>query len=63
MSRTAEIDFDNCVDETDEAVCIIVYGEKVWIPRSVIVDGVPLQDEGPGTVEVQEWFAVRKELI
>ena len=46
---------------TDKALCVVVEGEEVWIPRSQIHDDSEVWDEGhEGTLVVPLWLAEAK---
>ena len=56
-----EIEIDELVKKTDEAILIRIGDEKTWVPQSQCEDW---PDEGdPGTVLMKEWIAVEKDLI
>lgn len=58
------IEFDECRRETAKAVCLVVEGNDVWIPRSVIVPGfVPGVSDGAGRTWVAEWWATKEGLV
>lgn len=68
MSNTepCRIDFDEIEATTDDAILIAIDLEKVWIPRSQILDE---EDDdfpvggGSGWLEIPEWIALEKGLI
>lgn len=50
MSDYAEIEYDDCVKETDMAVCIKIDKRDHWIPRSMLDDEeqIPYEHDGGG---------------
>lgn len=58
-----EVGFDEVVRDSDSELAVLfdIGGEKVWIPRSQLRDGV--YDEGDLTFEIPEWLALEKGLI
>ena len=56
-----EIDVDEVVKETDEAILIRIEDEEMWIPTSQCEDW---PDEGEaGIVTMMEWIAIEKDLV
>lgn len=51
-----------CIKATDAALLLLLEtGEKHWVPRSVIVDGSEVTEEGQeGEVVIQGWFAEKE---
>lgn len=53
--------------ETDDAVLILCAEGKVWIPKDCIEDGheTDFSDDYAANfeMEVEEWFAIKKELV
>ena len=60
MTDTAEINYDQIIHETEQAMLIDV-GEDdgVWIPKSVIQD----RDEDAKALFVEEWWAFENGMI
>ena len=56
-----DIDIDELVKETDEAILIRIGDEKIWIPQSQCEDWPNEGDSG--VVIMKEWIAEDKELI
>lgn len=53
------LQFDEMVKDATASVCFDFAGQRVWIPKSVIVDEPDLHHK---TVEVQVWFAMERGL-
>ena len=65
-AEPCRIDFDEIEVTTDDAIKIVIDQEKVWIPRSQILDEMDDDFEigsGPGWIEIPEWLALEKGLI
>lgn len=56
--ETEQIEYEEQLHETDDAVLFLIDGDKVWIPKSVIED-----DDEMGTIEVATWFCEKEELV
>jgi len=68
MSKTyIELETDEIVKVTEEAVLVAMDGVKDWIPKSQIKNGIDLNYNAEGEVgvvlEIQEWWAIQEELI
>ena len=55
--------YDKCIKETENAVLLDFGDKEKWVPKSVIKDGFDIEYSKENTVDVTEWFAVKKELI
>ena len=56
-----DIDIDELVKETDEAILIRIEDEETWLPKSQCEDW---PDEGEaGVVIMKEWIAIEKDLV
>lgn len=55
----ADIDYDEVVYSSSEAILFDVGERHIWIPRIVIHE----HDEDERTVTIEEWFAFREGLI
>ena len=55
------------VHETDDAVLVLINGDKEWVPKSMIRDGHDLdfsEDYDLGfEMEIVEWFAIKKGFV
>ena len=49
--------YDKIIRKTEQAVLYRIEDREVWIPNSVH------DDFGDGSLAVQEWFAIKEELI
>lgn len=58
-----EVNYDECVAETDHAVCLSIEEDDMWIPRSVIRGEAPDMWMGSGELHVQYWWAKKEGLI
>jgi hypothetical protein len=63
-----EVNYDDCIGETEKAFKLVVEGEEVWVPKSVIdaEEQVPeVDDEGGefGACFVATWWLREKGLI
>ena len=67
MPAYIEIETDEIVKVTQEAVLVRIDKEEVWVPKSQIHDGVDFgyscEGEEGLVLEVQEWWAIQEELI
>lgn len=59
MEKITTLEFDSIICETDRAVLYVLGGEKIWIPKSAIVD----IDTEHNEVDVYTWFAEKRQLI
>ncbi len=60
------VDLEDCTIKavTDKAILIEHDGDSVWVPKSVIEDAEQYEKWNRDvTVMVEEWFAIREELI
>ncbi|MBI4145235.1 hypothetical protein HY493_03440 [Candidatus Woesearchaeota archaeon] len=65
MSREDEFEVEGTiVRETDKALCLEIDGEKVWIPKSQIRDGLSgCEEEGEVVcLTIPFWLAEEKDL-
>jgi len=59
--KPAEVEQKNCltvtkvVQETDKALKVTVYGNDIWLPKSLI------EGECPGRIEIPNWLFKKKE--
>ena len=60
-NKYVDIDIDELIRETDEAIWIRIDDEKTWIPKSQC-ESWPNEGES-GVVEMKEWIAIEKDLI
>lgn len=65
-TESCRIDYDEIEAATEDAILLVIDEEKVWIPRSQILDeeddDFPV-GEGSGWLEIPEWLALEKGLI
>lgn len=47
----------------EKAILIEVHGEKLWIPRSQLIDDEELPEKGNARVKMTAWIAKEKGLI
>lgn len=60
----SEIDDVECVKETEKALLLVIDGDEVWCPKSVIGDDSDIQGDGDtGRLVVQEWWAEKEGLV
>lgn len=60
---TVSIGDVNCIMESVKAIQVIIYGERKWIPKSVIHDDSEVYKDGDsGTLVLKEWFAEKEGL-
>ena len=64
MAESVSIDVDEVTCETDKAILVVVDGDEVWIPKSVIDDDSEVYSvksgRDGGTMLVAERFARSK---
>ena len=67
MPAYIELETDEVVKVTQEAVLVDIDGREVWMPKSQIKDGVDihydLEGEEGVILEIAEWWAIQEELI
>jgi len=67
MPAYIEIETDEIVKVTAEAVLVRIDKEEVWVPKSQIYDGVDFgyscEGEEGLVLEVQEWWAIKEDLV
>lgn len=51
-----QIDYDEIVRTSDDAILISVGDEEIWIPKSQI------EEQGKGWLEIPEWLATKEGL-
>ncbi len=57
----ARIEVERVKRATDKALCVVVEGEEVWIPKSAIHDDSEVWKEGQdGTLVIPLWLAEAK---
>jgi len=61
MTDYTPIDYDECKHVTDQAALLIIDGDEVWLPLSVVEDAPEVGDSG--LIDVAEWFALKEGLI
>jgi hypothetical protein len=58
-----ELNYDECLARTEEAVLLLIDDDDLWVPRSVLwVEEHPEPGCGPGAVNIEEWWAVQRGL-
>lgn len=60
-ARYVEIEYDEFVRETPNAVLLVIEGNEVWLPWSQIEDGQELEEDG-GRLSVTRWICDQKDL-
>ena len=64
MREKVEIQNVTVAHETDNALLVIIDGEKLWIPKSHIDDDSEVyKKDTEGTLVISEWIAKEKGLI
>ena len=58
-----DIDYDEVIDERPTSICLAIDDREKWIPKSVIHGIIPETESGHGSITVEEWFAMKEELI
>lgn len=49
------------VQESDRALCVLIDGQRRWVPKSVIHDDSEVYRDGDrGTLVVKEWWAEKE---
>ncbi|KKK79902.1 hypothetical protein LCGC14_2828880 [marine sediment metagenome] len=57
MSDYVEIDIDEIVRESEDAILVAIDTEEIWIPKSQI------DEYDDNQVSVKEWIAIEKGLV
>ena len=64
--REEPVELDNVfvVRESEKALLCNIENEEVWIPKSMLLDGSDVGEDGDtGTLVIPRWLAVEKEII
>lgn len=63
MSSYIHLDVERIARETDMALLLVIDGDELWVPKSVIADADTYgEGDEDVTVSVQMWFAEKEGL-